>query len=155
MPVVLLDQVNTSCVEAILQNGQLRRRGKSLTQQIISSEYILVAKILNLQLQQAKAKQDQNFLVSAIIGKAIVTNVNTLGTFVTLTRFSKVLPLLNNEAPRNYSGLSQSSLLISSENIGVAKKFIWVFPYDVMEIYLPETNRLLYISPAKMNFFQD
>ena len=54
------------------------------------------------------------FLVSAIIAKSqdiekeIITNLSSLGTFSPLTSFSIVLPVLNDKAPRNYTGSSQS-----------------------------------------------
>ena len=122
MPVALLNQFNTSCVEAILQNGQLRRRGKSLTQQIISSEYILVAKILNLQLQRMKApKQNPNpssFLYYCRQPRHWQRDCYTFKCFRCL-QFSNQpfqCPLiLNDRALRNYRGSSQSSLLIGLE----------------------------------------
>ena len=63
----------------------------------------------------------QTLLVSAIIWKSqgtrkeIVTNVRALGIFSPLTILSKVLPVLNGRALRNYRCSSQSFLLIGLE----------------------------------------
>lgn len=76
-----------------------------------------IAKILNLQLQQTKApNQNQTLLASAVIvkrqdiGKEIVTNVSASDTCSALTSISKVFPILNDGAPRNYSSSSDLSL---------------------------------------------
>ena len=75
-----------------------------------------MAKILQLQ-QMKGPKQNKTFLVSSTviksqdIEKEIITNLSTLGTFSLLISLSNVLLILNDMAPRNYRGSSQSSSL--------------------------------------------